>query len=260
MKKISYAICSHNEGYSLHQLLTALTRAVADQDKTCGIEIVIVDDNSTLESTVSILENFSKEYDYITIYKRSLANDFATQKNFLNSKCSGDWILNLDADEFVTAEFLELLPQLIDLNPKAEVFRIPRIDTVEGLTSHHASMWGWAVSMNDKLIHTKGIVKSSDEYEFLKRIGAIFNERTTDKLDTVDISYKIPLVMWPDFQKRLYKNIPSIQWERPVHEYLTGYKVIATFPDKVEYAIQHHKNILRQEQQNQMYSNIIRGI
>jgi len=259
IKKLSYAVCSHNESYSLHQLLTALTRGIADKEKTCGFEIVIIDDNSTDEKTVNILENFSKEYDYITIYKRSLDSDFATQKNFLNSKCSGDWILNLDADEFVSSEFLELLPQLIDLNPTAEVFRIPRINTVDGLTQSHVENWGWTISINDKLIHTKKLSKNSDEYILLKKIGSIFTETATDDTDVVEISYKVPLVMFPDYQMRLYKNSPSIQWTRPVHEYLTGYKVIATFPDKVEYAIQHHKDISRQEMQNALY-NKIRGI
>ena len=260
IKTISYAVCSHNESYSLHQLLTVLTRAVADKEKTWGAEIVIVDDNSTDEKTVSILENFSKEYDYITIYKRLLNSDFATQKNFLNSKCAGDWILNLDADEFVTSEFLELLPQLIDLNPSVDAFKIPRINTVDGLTSRHASMWGWGISINDKLIHTKQIDKNSEEYDFLKKVNCIISETETKTADVVNLSYKMPLVQFPDFQTRLFKNSPSIQWTKTVHEQLIGYSHIGKFPERMEYSIQHHKSIEKQELQNRMYSNIIRGI
>ena len=64
-------------------------------------------------------------------------------------------------------------------------------------------------------------------------------------------------VNWPDQQKRIYKNDPSIKWEgHQVHGMIEGYKTFAVLPLEEDYCIYHNKEIQRQEEQNARYSQI----
>jgi glycosyltransferase involved in cell wall biosynthesis len=213
--KISYAVCTHNEGDKFHDLLLRLLEVQNDNS-----EIVVVDDFSTDDTTKYLLWGEGSYRNRIKVYEHALNKDFATHKNFMNSKCTGDWILNLDADEMISKELLEYIPQLIDANPEVDVYALPRLNTVNGLTDAHKKKWGW----------------------------------TTTKVNGVDA------VAWPDYQKRLYKNVPHIKWVRPVHETLEGWKYIALLPENPFFAIEHHKEIQRQEEQNRLYDKIIEGI
>ena len=135
--KISYAILTHNEGEYIAELLTLLSTYKRDID-----EIVIVDDYSDAVKTKFILNDFK---DLITLDYRTFDGDH-TQKNYLNSKCTGDYILQLDADELVKPEFLEMLPELLEENKETDLFIMPRINTVEGLTPEYIQKWRWNVN------------------------------------------------------------------------------------------------------------------
>lgn len=63
-------------------------------------------------------------------------------------------------------------------------------------------------------------------------------------------------VNWPDWQMRIYKNSDSIEWKNKVHEVLKGYEGYAPLPQEEEWSIYHHKNISRQERQNNFYDTI----
>lgn len=135
--KISYAILTHNEGVYIENLLKFLVENIREED-----EIVIVDDFSEDKKTVKAFEKFSKN---INLYQRKFDGD-ATQKNYLNTKCTGDYILQLDADEIFKKEFIKLLPALIESNPVIDLFIVPRINTVEGLTQDDIDKWRWNVN------------------------------------------------------------------------------------------------------------------
>ena len=134
---ISYAILTHNEGEYIETLLTFLTKYKRDED-----EIVIVDDFSDDELTKSILDKYKNQ---ITLQYRVFDGD-ATQKNYLNSLCTKDYILQLDADELVSSDFLSMLPDLLELNNTVDLFIMPRINTVEGLTQEYINRWRWNVN------------------------------------------------------------------------------------------------------------------
>jgi glycosyltransferase involved in cell wall biosynthesis len=90
----------HNETDSLKKLLDFLIKFKQPQD-----EIVILDDYSDDEKTKQILDYYVSAND-IVFEQRNLLGDFATQKNYLKSMCSGDYSFNLDADEIVTHWFM----------------------------------------------------------------------------------------------------------------------------------------------------------
>ena len=137
--KISYSILTHNETESLEKLLRFLVKWKQPQD-----EIVILDDYSDDEKTKQILDFYVSAHD-IVFEQRNLLNDFATQKNYLKSMCSGDYSFNLDADEMVSRWLMKNIHGILEEN-EIDLVYLPRINTVDGLTEQHAQQWGWSVN------------------------------------------------------------------------------------------------------------------
>ena len=63
-------------------------------------------------------------------------------------------------------------------------------------------------------------------------------------------------VNYPDYQNRILKNIPTIQWINKVHEKLVGAMVTAYLPPSSDFELIHPKTIDRQEKQNAYYNTI----
>jgi hypothetical protein len=66
-------------------------------------------------------------------------------------------------------------------------------------------------------------------------------------------------VNFPDYQWRVWKNIPEIKWINKVHERLDGFKVYAALPLDMGFEdcyLIHPKTIERQEKQNNFYNTL----
>jgi glycosyltransferase involved in cell wall biosynthesis len=138
---ISFAITTHNEGEYIQTLLNQL---IPFCEQT-GDEIVVVDDYSTDEFTISLLDAYASGGE-IKLFKHALNGDFAAHKNYLSEKCSGDYIFQVDADETLHANLLSYIQDLIEHNPQIDLFAIPRINVVTGLTDDDIARWGWTVN------------------------------------------------------------------------------------------------------------------
>jgi glycosyltransferase involved in cell wall biosynthesis len=142
MPSISYAITACNEHVELERLLDLLNEYIRPED-----EIVLqLDINSTEEvKQVALKYNVDSPYEYHRIFY-PLDNDFGEFKNHLSSVCSRDAIFQIDADEYPHPELIVNLPAILDANEDTDVFLVPRINTVEGLTEAHIKQWGWVVN------------------------------------------------------------------------------------------------------------------
>ena len=138
--KISYSILTHNETDSLQKLLSFLV-----EHKDEGDEIVILDDYSDNETTKSILDTMTSIHE-IKFEQRRLLKDFAGQKNHLKNMCTGDYIFNLDADELPHKWLMKNIKEILQANPSVDLYWVPRVNTVEGLTQEHINKWGWNVN------------------------------------------------------------------------------------------------------------------
>jgi glycosyltransferase involved in cell wall biosynthesis len=110
-------------------------------------EIVILDDYSDNEKTKEILDSAVSIYE-IKFEQRHLLKDYASQKNHLKNMCTGDYIFNLDADELPNKWLMKNIKTILEANPTIDLYWVPRVNTVEGLTQEHINTWGWQV--NDK--------------------------------------------------------------------------------------------------------------
>lgn len=63
-------------------------------------------------------------------------------------------------------------------------------------------------------------------------------------------------INFPDYQARLFKNLPAIRWQNPVHEIIIGSVAQATLPAESRFCLLHNKTIKKQEQQNSLYDTI----
>jgi glycosyltransferase involved in cell wall biosynthesis len=138
---ISFAITTHNEGAYIQELLDQLVPYCEET----GDEIVIVDDFSTDDFTRSILHGYATA-ENIHLYEHALNNDFAAHKNFLNSMCSGDYIFQIDADETLHPNLLAYLHDIVGHYTDIDLFLIPRVNVVNGLTQEDIQRWGWSVN------------------------------------------------------------------------------------------------------------------
>jgi glycosyltransferase involved in cell wall biosynthesis len=138
---ISWAICTHNEGEYIQSLLNQLVPYCVET----GDEIVIVDDYSTDEYTQSIL-NLAEAVDDIKLVKHNLNGDFSAHKNFLIEQCTGDYIFQIDADETLHPNLLHHVHDIIGHNPEIDLFFIPRVNVVTGLTDEDIQRWGWQIN------------------------------------------------------------------------------------------------------------------
>jgi glycosyltransferase involved in cell wall biosynthesis len=135
MPTISYAITACNEHEELERLLFLLDLHIQEED-----EIIVQLDTSATDEVRKVLEKFA-----IKIIEFPLNNDFASFKNNLSEHCDRDYIFQIDADEFPQIELLQNLPVILETNFDTDVFLVPRINTVEGLTPEHIQKWGWRV-------------------------------------------------------------------------------------------------------------------
>jgi glycosyltransferase involved in cell wall biosynthesis len=61
-------------------------------------------------------------------------------------------------------------------------------------------------------------------------------------------------VNFPDAQGRIYRK--GMGWYGKVHERIIGGQRFSSLPNDEEYCIQHHKDIIRQEKQNNFYQTL----
>jgi glycosyltransferase involved in cell wall biosynthesis len=202
MPSISYAITACNEHEELERLLDQLHPALRDID-----EIILQIDTTATEEVKEV----AFKYPNVTVTAFPLAGDFAMFKNNLKNYCTKDYIFQIDADEYLTEELLLSLPEILEMNPEVDLYAVPRINTVKGLTSEHINKWGWYINENG-------------------------------------------WINYPDYQTRILKNVPEINWINKVHERLVGAKTTVSLPEG--YDLIHPKTIEKQEKQNQLYEQL----
>lgn len=139
MVSISYCITTHNEGaIYLENLFQMILKYIQPED-----EIIVVDDFSNDSSTIDTLAKYASS---LTVYENALNNDFSAQKNFAKSKCTKDYIVFIDADEVPCDTLMLTMKEILFNNPQVDMYLVPRINMVQGLTQADINRWDWQVN------------------------------------------------------------------------------------------------------------------
>jgi len=139
--KLSYAITACNEHEEIIRLVTQLLNYKEENSEI----VVLLDTPKSSPEMIEYLE-LQANADKITVIESEFSGDFAQWKNFLNSNCKGEWIFQLDADEYLEPDLIVNLEELLNANEDKDLVVVPRINTVEGLTQSHIQKWGWNVN------------------------------------------------------------------------------------------------------------------
>jgi hypothetical protein len=140
--KISYAITVCNELQEIKKLVSFLLEHKRPQDEI----VILYDENNGDARILDFLLPFNKLPNVQTWRSFDFNKNFADWKNLLNSYCKGDFIFQLDADEMISTYMVENLHEILSLNPSVDLYFVPRINTVVGLTDEHVQKWGWRVN------------------------------------------------------------------------------------------------------------------
>ena len=137
--RISYAVPVCTEHKEIKNLLTFLTSYIDKEDEI----VVQCDQGNTINEVYKVLGEFKNK---IKIIEYPLKGDFASFKNNLKNNCTKEWIFQIDADEIPHESLITNLKDLLKLNPTTELFLVPRVNTVKGLTQEHINKWRWNVN------------------------------------------------------------------------------------------------------------------
>jgi len=145
MVNITYAITVCNELEEITKLINFLQPRIESDDEI----LIQYDSNSATREVTDYLRILSQLHNSnIKVIEFPLNNDFASFKNNLKDNASGIFIFQIDADEIPSEYLVTNLHELLDYNKDVDLFFVPRVNTVEGLTKEHIQKWRWQV--NDK--------------------------------------------------------------------------------------------------------------
>jgi len=142
--KISYAITVCNELEEVERLLNLLLENKREQDEI----VILVDAPKADDYLLITLQGYETQFNSICVIEDDFNNHFADWKNKLTSYCKGDYIFQIDADEYPHPHFIESLPSILEHNSAVDLYAVPRVNTVDGLTQEHIQKWGWRVDEN----------------------------------------------------------------------------------------------------------------
>jgi hypothetical protein len=145
MINITYAITVCNELEEITKLVDFLKDRIKKDDEI----LIQYDETSVTDAIKSYLTILSQLHtDTIKVIGYPLNNDFASFKNNIKNNAKGIFIFQIDADEIPSEYLVENLSEFIEFNKDVDLFFVPRINTVEGLTKAHIKKWKWNVNDN----------------------------------------------------------------------------------------------------------------
>jgi hypothetical protein len=137
--RISYAVTVCNELEEVKRLVNFLLSNKRKEDEI----VILLDHSNGKDEVYRYLLTLPEE---VQCYRDEFKRHFADWKNKLTSHCTKDYIFQIDADELPTEELIDQLPYILEINHEVDVFLVPRINTVEGLTQEHIRQWRWNVN------------------------------------------------------------------------------------------------------------------
>ena len=171
--KISYAITTCNEYDEIQRLIPLLLENKRKQDEI----VVLFDQKNGDEKVAEYLTTFSK-YPNFQFWRDYFEGHFADWKNKLTEYCDGDYIFQIDADEYPNKMMFTHLPAILETNPNNEVYLVPRVNTVEGLTQEHINKWGWKVDSNNRVNwpdYQWRVWKNKPEIKWINKVHEVLN-------------------------------------------------------------------------------------
>ena len=169
--KISYAITVCTEKKEIKKLVDFLLHKKRPNDEI----VILYDQKNGDEEIATMLTKFNK-LPNVQFWRGFFEGHFADWKNKLKDYCEGDYIFQIDADEIPNEILIDNLPAILESNPNVDVYLVPRVNTVEGLTLEHQFKWKWNVNekgwVNFPDIQTR-IIQNSPKIQWVGKVHEV---------------------------------------------------------------------------------------
>ncbi len=143
MINITYAITVCNELEEITKLIDFLNSRIDKEDEI----LIQYDEDSATDAIKNYLKIISQLHKTnIKVIGFPLSKDFASYKNNLKNHANGMFIFQIDADEIPSEYLMENIKDILDYNKDVDLFFVPRVNTVDGLTTEHIKKWNWQVN------------------------------------------------------------------------------------------------------------------
>ena len=220
--KISYGITVYNEYKELDNLLDHLSKHIRKEDEVVITrDISKVGDKSIVQNEFYALEKVLEKYEYGTWFqpKQLKVTTFEFRKDFAALK---NHTKSQCSGDYIFHIDADEIPNEILLKQLPTILEINDTDLV------------WVPRIN--------IVNGITEFHM-----NLWKWRQTEQ----------GWINFPDYQARIFRNTDDIKWVKPVHEVIDGAKTYSHLPPHEELTLKHEKDIVRQEVQNKLYTQII---
>ena len=143
MINITYAITVCNELNEITNLINFLHPKIQKDDEI----LIQYDEGSVTKEVMDYLNILTQLHtNQIKVIGFPLNGDFASYKNNLKDNAKGIFIFQIDADEIPSEYLIENLHDFLQYNKDVDLYFVPRVNTVEGLTEEHIQKWRWNVN------------------------------------------------------------------------------------------------------------------
>ncbi|MDR6159793.1 MULTISPECIES: glycosyltransferase [Chryseobacterium] len=196
---ITYGITVNDEVQELKHLLDTLIPLIDKND-----EIIVLQDITNENREVSLL---LEKYSNIVLLKAKLNGDFATFKNTLIEKAASQYLFQIDADEYPTEHFIKTLKPYLKKEKSVDIFFVPRINIVEGITEDYVKNMGW--NMNEEGYinfpdYQARILKNNKKIFWKNKVHEVLygNKNFTE----IPKDYRLSLIHKKNFEKQKKQN------------------------------------------------------
>jgi hypothetical protein len=142
MVNVTYAVTVCNEIEEITRLINFLHPRIQSDDEI----LVQYDEIGVTQQVSDYLRIINQLHDNINVIGFPLNKDFASFKNNLKVHAKGIFIFQIDADEMPSEYLITNMYDLLEANLDIDLFFVPRVNTVEGLTESHIQKWRWNVN------------------------------------------------------------------------------------------------------------------
>lgn len=172
MIKITYAITVCDELEELVRLINFLQREINPEDQI----LIQYDSDKVSDEVMGYLGVLTSLHSNYKVVGYPLNGNFAEFKNNLKRYADGQFLFQIDADELIDEYLVQNLREFLDMNKGVDLYFVPRINTVEGITLKHTYNYGWSITKMESEIGEKIMDTDSDEYLLLKHYNLIIDE------------------------------------------------------------------------------------
>ena len=142
MVNVTYAITVCNEINEITKLVNFLHPRIQSDDEI----LIQYDEGGVTDDVMGYLRIINDLHDNVNVIGFPLNKDFASYKNNLKNHAKGIFIFQIDADELPNEYLITNMHDLLEANKDIDLFFVPRVNTVEGLTDEHIQKWRWNVN------------------------------------------------------------------------------------------------------------------